>query len=160
MGPLTQQDPNGIGGGPNVYGVANGDPVNFSDPFGLKPCEDEEGVVVPCEVSEPGLDFIAAHSAVGGCCHTSSPVSNGFSPKIPSSPGFGGVRSLQYMLADWDCEQTEGGRHDRTPTTWYRDRSTETERKGGRAAHAFALAGWRGAALRWTIRTPHAYAFV
>ena len=32
----TQQDPIGIAGGPNVYGFAAGDPINFSDPFGLK----------------------------------------------------------------------------------------------------------------------------
>ena len=33
----TQQDPIGIAGGANVYGFASGDPVNFSDPFGLCP---------------------------------------------------------------------------------------------------------------------------
>ena len=43
MGQFTQQDPIGIAGGLNLYGYANGDPVNFSDPFGLRaegnPCE-------------------------------------------------------------------------------------------------------------------------
>ena len=39
MGLLTQQDPIGIAGGLNLYGYANGDPINFSDPFGLEPCE-------------------------------------------------------------------------------------------------------------------------
>ncbi|MFG0312568.1 MAG: AHH domain-containing protein, partial [Phycisphaerales bacterium] len=34
-GQFTQQDPIGIAGGLNLYGFANGDPVNFSDPFGL-----------------------------------------------------------------------------------------------------------------------------
>ena len=38
MGPLTQEDPIGIAGGLNLYGYANGDPINFSDPFGLCPC--------------------------------------------------------------------------------------------------------------------------
>jgi hypothetical protein len=37
MGPYTQQDPIGIAGGLNLYGYANGDPINFSDPFGLEP---------------------------------------------------------------------------------------------------------------------------
>ena len=34
-GRFTQEDPIGLAGGLNVYGFANGDPVNFSDPFGL-----------------------------------------------------------------------------------------------------------------------------
>jgi hypothetical protein len=40
MGLVTQQDPIGIAGGLNLYGYANGDPVNFSDPFGL--CVEED----------------------------------------------------------------------------------------------------------------------
>lgn len=34
---FTQTDPIGIAGGLNTYGYANGDPINFSDPFGLMP---------------------------------------------------------------------------------------------------------------------------
>jgi uncharacterized protein RhaS with RHS repeats len=34
---LTQEDPIGLAGGLNLYGFAQGDPVNFSDPFGLCP---------------------------------------------------------------------------------------------------------------------------
>lgn len=36
-GRFTQEDPIGLAGGLNLYGFANGDPVNFSDPFGLVP---------------------------------------------------------------------------------------------------------------------------
>jgi RHS repeat-associated protein len=36
-GQFTQIDPIGIAGGLNLYGYAGGDPVNFSDPFGLWP---------------------------------------------------------------------------------------------------------------------------
>jgi RHS repeat-associated protein len=36
-GRFTQEDPIGLAGGLNVYGFAGGDPVNFSDPFGLCP---------------------------------------------------------------------------------------------------------------------------
>jgi len=36
VGPSTQRDPIGLAGGLNQYGYAGGDPVNFSDPFGLK----------------------------------------------------------------------------------------------------------------------------
>jgi RHS repeat-associated protein len=36
-GRFTQEDPIGLAGGLNLYGFAAGDPVNFSDPFGLCP---------------------------------------------------------------------------------------------------------------------------
>jgi uncharacterized protein RhaS with RHS repeats len=34
-GQFAQSDPIGIAGGLNVYGFANGDPVSYSDPYGL-----------------------------------------------------------------------------------------------------------------------------
>jgi len=37
QGRFTQEDPIGLAGGMNVYGYANGDPVNYADPFGLCP---------------------------------------------------------------------------------------------------------------------------
>lgn len=40
-GKFTQEDPIGLAGGVNLYGFAGGDPVNFSDPFGLCPPEDD-----------------------------------------------------------------------------------------------------------------------
>ena len=36
-GRFTQEDPIGLAGGINLYGFAEGDPVNFADPFGLCP---------------------------------------------------------------------------------------------------------------------------
>jgi RHS repeat-associated protein len=39
-GRFTQEDPIGLAGGLNVYGFANGDPVRYSDPFGLRPCSE------------------------------------------------------------------------------------------------------------------------
>jgi RHS repeat-associated protein len=41
-GRFTQEDPLGLGGGLNVYGFAGGDPINFSDPFGLTPCSEAD----------------------------------------------------------------------------------------------------------------------
>ena len=35
-GRFTQEDPIGLAGGLNVYGFANGDPVTYSDPYGLR----------------------------------------------------------------------------------------------------------------------------
>jgi len=42
QGRFTQEDPMGLAGGVNLYGFASGDPVNFSDPFGLCPPEDPD----------------------------------------------------------------------------------------------------------------------
>ena len=36
-GRFTQEDPIGLAGGLNLYGYADGDPVSYSDPFGLSP---------------------------------------------------------------------------------------------------------------------------
>jgi RHS repeat-associated protein len=44
-GQFTQTDPIGIAGGLNTYGFANGDPVSYSDPYGLCGKEKDEA---PC----------------------------------------------------------------------------------------------------------------
>jgi RHS repeat-associated protein len=36
QGRFTQEDPIGMAGGINLYGFANGDPVSYSDPYGLR----------------------------------------------------------------------------------------------------------------------------
>jgi RHS repeat-associated protein len=48
-GRFTQEDPIGLAGGLNLYGFADGDPVNFSDPFGLCP------PLEPCPNRQPGV---------------------------------------------------------------------------------------------------------
>jgi RHS repeat-associated protein len=42
-GRFTQEDPIGIAGGLNVYGFGNGDPVMYSDPYGLCPYSGGKG---------------------------------------------------------------------------------------------------------------------
>jgi RHS repeat-associated protein len=42
-GRFTQEDPIGLAGGLNLYGFANGDPVNYSDPLGLLACPPDCG---------------------------------------------------------------------------------------------------------------------
>jgi hypothetical protein len=49
-GRFTQEDPIGLAGGSNLYGFAGGDPVNFSDPFGL--CGEKDGKACPIDNSD------------------------------------------------------------------------------------------------------------
>ena len=44
---FTQTDPIGLAGGLSAYGFAGGDPVNFSDPFGLCPVTKEDPTPCP-----------------------------------------------------------------------------------------------------------------
>jgi RHS repeat-associated protein len=53
-GQFTQSDPIGIAGGMNAFGFAGGDPVNFSDPFGL------------CPPAKPLCDWIRAALILAG----------------------------------------------------------------------------------------------
>jgi RHS repeat-associated protein len=57
VGQFTQEDPIGLAGGLNLYGYADGDPVNFSDPFGLCPM---------CVVGLVVLEEAARGAVVGG----------------------------------------------------------------------------------------------
>jgi uncharacterized protein RhaS with RHS repeats len=63
MGLYTQQDPIGIAGGLNLYGYANGDPVNYSDPYGLCP----DGCV---------LELALYAAVVGGAAFLSAQAAN------------------------------------------------------------------------------------
>lgn len=64
-GRFTQQDPIGLAGGLNLYGFAAGDPVNYSDPFGLCPKEVRPGSrdAILCAWIEAGL--MAAGTDIG-----------------------------------------------------------------------------------------------
>jgi RHS repeat-associated protein len=55
QGRFTQEDPIGLAGGLNAYGFANGDPITYSDPFGL--CGEKGGQ--PCPVLFGGCPAIS-----------------------------------------------------------------------------------------------------
>jgi RHS repeat-associated protein len=56
-GRFTQQDPIGLAGGMNLYGFADGDPVDFSDPFELSPFDSRK---VKC----PSIETVQANRTV------------------------------------------------------------------------------------------------
>jgi RHS repeat-associated protein len=57
-GRFTQEDPIGLAGGLNLYGFAGGDPVNFSDPFGL--CKVQDKIAGNCTQSDVGASEVPA----------------------------------------------------------------------------------------------------
>ena len=68
---FTQEDPIGLAGGLNLYGVASGDPVNLGDPFGLLSCppnclEVFEALGRMAPGMKQMLGLFAAGSAAGG----------------------------------------------------------------------------------------------
>jgi hypothetical protein len=60
-GQFTQPDPIGLAGGLNAFGFANGDPVSYSDPYGLFKCPGSPGCPMPGTIrptvdrSQPGV---------------------------------------------------------------------------------------------------------
>jgi RHS repeat-associated protein len=51
-GLFTQEDPAGLAGGLNAYGFADGDPINYDDPFGLCPPQYISGSCAQNEVGQ------------------------------------------------------------------------------------------------------------
>lgn len=101
-GRFTQEDPIGLAGGVNVYGFAVGDPVNFSDPYGLcppqftgKPCSGWVSVFAPriARRSVP-VPLVRSNripagppaSGAGGTRPDSHPPAAGFCRSPPSTP--------------------------------------------------------------------------
>ena len=66
-GIFTQEDPIGLAGGLNLYGFAGGDPVNFVDPFGLRPCPPDNDCINPLKMTVGTINMVrgAAGTASG-----------------------------------------------------------------------------------------------
>ncbi|HUF27657.1 MAG TPA: RHS repeat-associated core domain-containing protein [Gemmatimonadaceae bacterium] len=146
-GRFTQEDPIGLAGGLNLYGFAGGDPVSFSDPFGLCPPEDTNVQDCPSVLywrertanSESIFGTIGNHLmagfaavgetaiaelqgyAVGPCGET---VSCGIAPDI--SPG-GAKHLLPGVGKGWTTLRGSQGWRDAVGNIWKKDRKHSGE---------------------------------
>jgi hypothetical protein len=95
-GRFTQEDPIGIAGGLNVYGFANGDPVSYSDPYGLCPIM-RNGILIPCAVAGMGIGataggIVGAAIGGGGAAAVCSPTGPG-AVACAAGGGLGGAEA-------------------------------------------------------------------
>lgn len=65
-GRFTQEDPIGLAGGLNSYGYANGDPVSYSDPFGLKVTYTAELKATVLDLWKHSATFRKLYNALNG----------------------------------------------------------------------------------------------
>ena len=63
-GRFTQEDPIGLAGGINVYGFAAGDPVTYSDPYGLCPKVARLAPAMAADGPVPAVDAVLAVACV------------------------------------------------------------------------------------------------
>lgn len=82
-GHFTQPDPIGLAGGMNHYGFAGGDPVTYSDPFGLCPDCILDAVAIAMDVVEMGSSGVTAGRVVG----LALDVGGALLPGVPSPGG-------------------------------------------------------------------------
>jgi RHS repeat-associated protein len=95
-GQFTQDDPIGIAGGFNTYGYAGGDPVNYSDPFGLCPTADGGDDGQPCGLTGAAIGTVAGAglgvAITAGCAGITVGICSAAAPLIVgASAGLGGA---------------------------------------------------------------------
>ena len=78
---FTQEDPIGLAGGLNAYGYAKGDPIRYSDPFGLCAAKDRGN----CTQADVGPRDVAQSRAlaVAGLTAISNPIPETFARVVP-----------------------------------------------------------------------------
>jgi uncharacterized protein RhaS with RHS repeats len=107
MGLYTQQDPIGIAGGLNLYGYANGDPINFSDPFGLCPDEEDRR---PDDICEELVEQLSALE--GDVFQDAARLLDGYSGNVimrPDWPGDQASTSARFMQLGTGASMTQMG---------------------------------------------------
>jgi RHS repeat-associated protein len=102
-GRFTQEDPIGLAGGLNLYGFADGDPVNFDDPFGLCipacliPIAAQTGLVVA------GSAQATALTAAAGVAVGAAGVNAGIAviESVASPHGIANLVEGAFSIIDW-----------------------------------------------------------
>jgi len=107
-GQFTQQDPIGLAGGLNLYGFANGDPVNFSDPFGLQACDppDDPECKKKAEATESSE---ATRADEPEDSRTPLQVVGDFTAGFGDFITFGGTKKVRELWDCGDCVDYESG---------------------------------------------------
>jgi len=129
---FTQEDPLGLAGGLNVYGFNGGDPVNFSDPFGLCPVTASDPT--PCPSTAVGVVIGAVTGTVVGvvvaatCDVATEGICSLANPAIVAFFETGGAAVGGFAGTMYDESRGEGSSAtEAAPTTF------ETSRSGDEA---------------------------
>jgi len=108
---LTQEDPLGLAGGLNLYGFAEGDPVTFSDPFGLCQTEAGDTTKTVCPAPSGSSDSFQATRSQNDPCnvYANSSILKGicesaYGPQSDSATTCA-ARCLAVLYDDLDLEQ-------------------------------------------------------
>ncbi len=99
-GQFTQTDPIGLAGGLNSYGFAAGDPVTYSDPYGLAPAS-----CPPCDGSD-AADVAVGFTPVASTIHDGVTLVSGRNPITGENVGVGG----RFVAAIGLVTPASGGR--------------------------------------------------
>ncbi|HEU0052333.1 MAG TPA: RHS repeat-associated core domain-containing protein, partial [Longimicrobium sp.] len=105
-GRFTQEDPLGLAGGLNLYGFGGGDPVTYSDPYGLFRCPGDPGCPPPpvgTRVLQGTVIGAGGGAAVGVGCTvvTGGLCALGPAEAMPLAGGLGGaISGLLYSAGE------------------------------------------------------------
>ena len=102
-GRFTQADPIGLGGGLNLYGFANGDPVIYTDPLGLCP-----NGPIPCEqlglgiggalgAGLGGIGAVACAGSTFGICSAGAPFIVGAASGLGATLGGLAGKAIDFI---------------------------------------------------------------